>query len=123
MINAGAIVTSDLIGAPTRDARYERIRAALSAFAGRELDLDERVYASESATGHRNRALATTPSLAAPSTFVPPLTLDLSAVTRIRPVAARLWRLRPLAEQRGGWCAWSTLLRWCPKALTKATTS
>jgi glutaminase len=58
MINAGAIVTSALIDGPTPDARYERIRSALSAFAGRELQLDGRVYASESASGHRNRALA-----------------------------------------------------------------
>ncbi|SOD72226.1 L-glutaminase [Jatrophihabitans sp. GAS493] len=57
LINAGAIVTSALIDAPTPQARFERIRSVLSAFAGRELQLDERVYASESETGHRNRAL------------------------------------------------------------------
>jgi glutaminase len=58
MINAGAIVTSALIDGPNQGARFERIRSALSAFAGRELGLDLHVYASESATGHRNRALA-----------------------------------------------------------------
>lgn len=58
MINAGAIVTSSLIDGATPDERFERIRAGLSAFAGRELALDETVYRSESATGDRNRALA-----------------------------------------------------------------
>jgi glutaminase len=58
MINAGAIVTSALIEAENPDARFDRIRRVLSDFAGRPLGLDDRVYRSESATGHRNRALA-----------------------------------------------------------------
>ncbi|MYV99649.1 glutaminase A [Streptomyces sp. SID3343] len=58
MVNAGAIVTTSLIVAPDAAARFERIRACLSAFAGRDLDVDEQVYASEAATGDRNRALA-----------------------------------------------------------------
>src|SRR6202007_286688 len=36
---------------------FEYIRQALGRFAGRELDVDEAVYASESATGDRNRAI------------------------------------------------------------------
>lgn len=59
MINAGAIVTASLIGAAGADERLERIRVGLSRFAGRELGIDETVYRSESATGDRNRALAT----------------------------------------------------------------
>ncbi len=58
MVNAGAIVTTSLVDAPDEAARFERIRAELGAFAGRELDVDERVYASEAATGDRNRAIA-----------------------------------------------------------------
>ena len=58
MINAGAIVTSALVGGSDEAERFESIRATLSAFAGRELEMDERVYASEAATGDRNRALA-----------------------------------------------------------------
>lgn len=58
MINAGAIVTTSLIPAADPAARFERILACLSAFAGRPLDVDEAVYASESRTGDRNRALA-----------------------------------------------------------------
>jgi glutaminase len=58
MINAGAIVTSALVSGSGPDERFERIRAFLSVCAGRELDVDEDVWHSESVTGHRNRALA-----------------------------------------------------------------
>ena len=58
LINAGAIVTSALIDGPTVHDRFERVRAFLSACAGRELDIDDDVFASETATGDRNRALA-----------------------------------------------------------------
>lgn len=58
MVNAGAIVTSAMVEGATPDERFEWIRQVLSAFAGRELQLDEAVYHSEAATGHRNRALA-----------------------------------------------------------------
>lgn len=60
MINIGAITAHALVGeADTSPAdRAERIRAGLSAFAGRELEVDERVYESERATSSRNMALA-----------------------------------------------------------------
>ncbi len=58
MINAGAIVTSSLVAGDTAQAKFATIRAGLQAFAGRELDVDEAVFASEIATGDRNRALA-----------------------------------------------------------------
>jgi glutaminase len=58
MINAGAIATSALIPGDDVDARTARIVEHLSAFAGRSLWVDESVYASESQTGERNRALA-----------------------------------------------------------------
>lgn len=58
MVNAGAIVTTSLIAADGSGQGFERIRSCLSAFAGRPLDVDEAVYASETATGDRNRALA-----------------------------------------------------------------
>ncbi|MEI3848275.1 MULTISPECIES: glutaminase A [unclassified Microbacterium] len=58
MVNAGAIATSALIPGDGVDERTAHIVAGLSAFAGRSLWVDERVYASESATGDRNRALA-----------------------------------------------------------------
>lgn len=64
MINAGAITATSLVGAgagsasaASPDARLERIVAGLSRFAGRPLAVEEAVAASESATGHRNRAI------------------------------------------------------------------
>ncbi|WP_426325562.1 glutaminase A [Microbacterium sp. E-13] len=58
MVNAGAIATSALIAGEGIDDRTSRIVEGLSSFAGRSLWVDEQVYASESATGDRNRALA-----------------------------------------------------------------
>ncbi|WP_203579421.1 glutaminase A [Microbacterium hibisci] len=58
MVNAGAIATSALIPGDAVDERTAHIVDGLSAFAGRSLWVDEQVYASESATGDRNRALA-----------------------------------------------------------------
>ncbi len=58
MINAGAIATTSLVAGDTPDAQWTRIRTSLSAFAGRDLAVDEAVYRSESATGYRNRAIA-----------------------------------------------------------------
>ncbi|CAM3947072.1 MULTISPECIES: glutaminase A [Tsukamurella] len=58
LINAGAIVSTSLIPADSGPERYEKIRAGLSRFAGRDLELDESVYKSESETGFRNLALA-----------------------------------------------------------------
>ena len=50
--------TTSLVEARSADARFERIRTVLSAFAGRGLGVDEAVYRSERDTGDRNRALA-----------------------------------------------------------------
>ncbi|MFO1272156.1 MAG: glutaminase A [Rubrivivax sp.] len=57
MINAGAIATSSLVPGATREARLARVLSAMSAYAGRPLDIDEAVFASERDTGHRNRAI------------------------------------------------------------------
>lgn len=60
MINVGAITTHALVGGDEADeqARFAQVHAGLSAFAGRELGVDEAVYASELASAHRNLALA-----------------------------------------------------------------
>lgn len=58
MINAGAIVTTSLVEPSDAVARFARILQTLSGFAGRELAMNEAVYASEAMTGDRNRALA-----------------------------------------------------------------
>jgi glutaminase len=57
MVNAGAIACSGLIHEARGDGAFEYIRQALGRFAGRELGVDEAVFASESATGDRNRAI------------------------------------------------------------------
>lgn len=58
LINAGAIAATALVARAEPSARPATIATGLLRFAGRELAIDEAVYASESATGHRNRALA-----------------------------------------------------------------
>jgi glutaminase len=58
MVNSGAIACSGLIHQAKGSEAFECIRAALSSFAGRELGVDEQVFASERDTGDRNRAIA-----------------------------------------------------------------
>ncbi|WP_328706908.1 glutaminase A [Clavibacter zhangzhiyongii] len=58
MVNAGAILTASLVRGSTLEERMERILAGLSAFAGRELEVDEDVAESERLLGDRNHALA-----------------------------------------------------------------
>jgi glutaminase len=57
MINAGAIAASSLIAARSAADARARLLAVLSAYAGRPLAVDDAVYESERATGHRNRAI------------------------------------------------------------------
>ncbi len=57
MVNAGAIATTALIPGVTPAEKWERIREALSAFAGRQLSMDGEVYRSEMMSNQRNRAL------------------------------------------------------------------
>lgn len=58
MINAGAIAAVSLVPAGSPDERFDLIREFYSACAGRRLHLDAQVYASEKASGDRNRAIA-----------------------------------------------------------------
>jgi glutaminase len=58
MINAGAIAAVSLIPGTTPDERFALVQDFYSAFAGRRLELDHDVYASEKASGSRNRAIA-----------------------------------------------------------------
>lgn len=57
MINAGAIAASSLVAGASAAARLARVLGALSAYAGRPLDVDEAIFESERSTGHRNRAI------------------------------------------------------------------
>ncbi len=58
MVNAGAIATTALIRGSGREHRFNRILDMFSRYAGRRLTVDESVFESERATGHRNRAIA-----------------------------------------------------------------
>jgi glutaminase len=58
MVNAGAIATTSLVPGLTCEAKWKFIHDGLSRFAGRELTLNEEVYASASVTNHRNQSIA-----------------------------------------------------------------
>ena len=58
MVNAGAIACTGLVVTKDGKNAFNKIHHTLSRFAGRELDVDEAVYKSESLTGDRNRAIA-----------------------------------------------------------------
>ncbi len=58
MVNAGAIATTSLVPGANAAEKWEFIRAGLSAFAGRDLAMDQGVYESEAATNQRNQGMA-----------------------------------------------------------------
>jgi glutaminase len=58
MVNAGAVAATSLVPGEDSAAKWRFLSAGLSRFAGRDLTLSEEVYASASATNHRNRAIA-----------------------------------------------------------------
>ena len=58
MVNPGAIGTASLAPGDSAEDKWRFLHDGLSRFAGRALPLDDEVYASASATNHRNRALA-----------------------------------------------------------------
>jgi glutaminase len=58
MVNAGAILTASLVRGTGLEERNARILAGLSAFAGRDLEVDEDVAEAEQLHGDRNHALA-----------------------------------------------------------------
>jgi glutaminase len=58
MVNAGAIATTSLVPGGSVDEKWAYVLDGMSSFAGRPLDLDDEVYASEVATNLRNRGIA-----------------------------------------------------------------
>jgi len=58
MVNAGAIAIAETIKGKTLDERVATMLRHFSRLAGRKLDIDQSVFESERATGHRNRAIA-----------------------------------------------------------------
>ena len=57
MVNSGAIACTALICQKNGQEAFEKILTLLSKFAGRELNVDDKVFSSENATGDRNRAI------------------------------------------------------------------
>ncbi|HEX7036621.1 MAG TPA: glutaminase A, partial [Pseudomonadales bacterium] len=58
MVNSGAIATTSLAPGTNLDAKWRFIHDGLCRFAGRELGLNEAVYASASDTNYTNRSIA-----------------------------------------------------------------
>jgi glutaminase len=58
MVNAGAIAVAELMDGASQKERTANMLALFSSLAGRPLQIDEAVFGSEQATGHRNRAIA-----------------------------------------------------------------
>jgi glutaminase len=58
MVNAGAIATTSLVPGAGPEDKWQFIHDGLSRFAGRQLRLNDEVYASASDTNFRNRSIA-----------------------------------------------------------------
>jgi glutaminase len=58
MVNPGAIATTSLVPGASTGEKWQFICEGLERFAGHPLALDEEMYASASATNHRNRGIA-----------------------------------------------------------------
>jgi glutaminase len=58
MVNGGAITVAGILHDAKGADAFDFVLDRFSRAAGRKLDVDDSVYRSESATGHRNRAIA-----------------------------------------------------------------
>ena len=58
LVNAGAIAAVGNLRAANANARWNSVLDTLSAFAGRNLVMDQEIYKSEAATNTRNRSIA-----------------------------------------------------------------
>jgi glutaminase len=58
MVNAGAIAIAEMMQGETLEQRTNKMLELFSSLAARKIEVDEAVYKSELATGHRNRAIA-----------------------------------------------------------------
>lgn len=59
MVNAGAIAATSLVPGDSAEAKWSFIEEGFSHFAGRRLQIDQGVYASEMAANRRNLGIAT----------------------------------------------------------------
>ncbi len=58
LVNAGAMASTSLVPGDSAEEKWAQIHAGLSRFAGRDLTVNDEVYASESATNQRNQGIA-----------------------------------------------------------------
>ncbi|HMO03488.1 MAG TPA: glutaminase A [Kiritimatiellia bacterium] len=58
MVNSGAIAATSLVSGANREEKWHLLHRTLSRFAGRDLSLNEEVYASASETNFRNQSIA-----------------------------------------------------------------
>ena len=58
MVNAGAIAITDMVEGADLEDRVATVSSLFERYLGRRPEVDSAVYASERATGHRNRAIA-----------------------------------------------------------------
>ncbi len=58
MVNSGALATTGLVPGETADEKWSFIQQGLSRFAGRDLEIDDEVYDSATATNQRNQGIA-----------------------------------------------------------------
>jgi glutaminase len=58
LVNPGAIATSGMVGGKTDAEKWSKILSTHEAFAGRKLQVNQKVYESEAATNQRNQAIA-----------------------------------------------------------------
>ena len=58
MVNAGAIAIAGILQETYGNDAFDAVLERFSRAASRNLDMDEKVYTSEAATGHRNRAIS-----------------------------------------------------------------
>ena len=57
LVNAGAIVTTSMVGGNSAQEVWNNILSTYDAFAGRQLAVNQEVYRSEAATNQRNQAI------------------------------------------------------------------
>ncbi|RAJ10966.1 L-glutaminase [Chitinophaga skermanii] len=58
LVNAGAMATNSFVQAPNKQAKWEKIDAWFTRFAGRKLPVIEELYKSESETNQHNQGIA-----------------------------------------------------------------
>jgi glutaminase len=89
MVNPGAIATTSFVPGATAEEKWWFIEHGLARFAGRPLRLNDEVYASASASNHRNRAIARLLEGYGRLAFDPAETVDLYTRQSALEVSAR----------------------------------